>query len=299
MEKWVNVLISTYNGERFIEEQIESIKAQTYPYIRIYVRDDGSTDKTVDILKKYEERKEIIFLQGENVGYGRSFLMLLKEAEAGDYWAFCDQDDVWIPEKVKWSVEWLNSQDQDIPLLIGNAYQLVDEDMERVLGEHVPPRYKFNFRRALTDCLYQGFVVTFNSPLRNLMLKGRIEKISSHDWWANILVEKFGVSYFDCRIAAKHRRLAQSISVMTFQNKFKWLKRTFTTGNSDIRSCAKEYDYIFGQAINDKESKIARWFSHDRYCFRDSIKKAFYPGRWRPIISSEIVIRFLMLLGKI
>lgn len=300
MEKWVNVLISTYNGERYIADQIESVRKQTYPYIRIYVRDDGSSDRTLNILKEYEERGEIILLNGrDNIGYARSFLTLLKEVESGDYWAFCDQDDVWLPQKVEWSLEWLNKQDAGIPLLVGNAYQLIDAEMKQVLGEHIPPKYKFNFRRALTDCLYQGFVITFNGELRNLMLQGKIERLDSHDWWANILVEKFGKSYFDPRIAAKHRRLNTSMSVMTITNRLRWLRKTFSTGNSDIKSCAKEYDRVFGRKLNDNESKIVRWFTHDKYCFTDAIKKAFYPKRWRPIISSEIAIRVLMIFGKI
>lgn len=300
MEKYVNVLISTYNGEHFIEEQLESIKNQTYPYIHIYVRDDGSSDRTKDILKNYEKRGEIRLLpSGPNLGYGGSFLTLLKEAENGDYWAFCDQDDIWLPQKVEWSVEWLETQDPQKPLLIGNAYQLVDETMEQVIGEHIPPDYRFDFRRSLTDCLYQGFVMTFNRPLRDLMLQGDIEKLLTHDWWANILAVKFGKTYFDPRIAAKHRRLDQSISVMTLRNKFRWFFRTFQTGKSDIRSCAQEYDRIFGQKIDDKDSRIARWFTHDSYCLPDALKKAFYPKRWRPIVSSEIAVRFLMLTGKL
>lgn len=299
IKKQVNILISTYNGERYIEDQIDSIKKQTYPFINIYVRDDGSTDRTVAILQEYEKKGEIILFRGSNIGYGRSFLQLLKCTEEGDYWAFCDQDDVWLPQKVEWSLEWLNAQESNIPLLVGNSYQLVSKDLRKILGVHTPPKYKFDFRRALTDCLYQGFVITFNGALRKLMLEGRVERIDSHDWWANILVEKFGKAYFDPRIAAMHRRLDESMSVMTFKNKLQWLKKTFKTGNSDIKSCAKEYSFTFGRRLNDRDSRIAKWFTHDTYDCLDAIKKAFYPGRWRPIWSSEITIRLLMLLGKI
>ena len=110
----VNVLISTYNGEKYIREQIESILAQSYPDIRIYVRDDGSKDDTAKILWEYSEKKLIRFVRGRNVGYGRSFGRLLRIAKEGDFWAFCDQDDIWLPDKVKWAVEWLEQQPADV-----------------------------------------------------------------------------------------------------------------------------------------------------------------------------------------
>ena len=98
MEELVNVLISTYNGEKYIKDQIDSILGQTYPNIRIYVRDDGSSDNTCNILKEYEKAGKIVLFRGDNVKWGKSFLTLLKKAETGSYWAFSDQDDVWLPD---------------------------------------------------------------------------------------------------------------------------------------------------------------------------------------------------------
>ena len=295
----VNVLISTYNGEKYIREQIDSILRQTYPNIRIYVRDDGSSDGTIDILKSYEEKGKIILLTGENVGYGRSFGKLLQYAEEGDYWAFCDQDDVWLPDKVERAVKWLDQQPEGVPALFGNAYELTDESMHKSLGVQKPPKYTFDFRRALTDCLYQGFVMTLNRPLRTLMLQADMDTITSHDWWAVILAERFGVHHFDDHIGARHRRLDTSISGMNMKNRIKWLANTFRTGDTGIRSCAKAYTKIYGDGKNDRAAEYARWFSNDQYRVDYALKKAFYPGRWRPAISSEIVLQFLMLTGKV
>lgn len=301
MKNYVNVLISTYNGEKYIADQIESVKQQTYPYINIYVRDDGSTDGTVQILKEYEEQNDITLICGENRGYGYSFLELLRIAEEGKYWAFCDQDDIWLPQKVEWSVEWLEKQNKNLPLLIGNSYELVNEDMSKVIGICLPPTYNLDFRRSFTDCLYQGFVSTFNSALRELMLKGNINRLSSHDWWAVVLVSRFGKSYYDLRIAAKHRRLDSSASVMTMKNRIKWMKKTLFSGSSDIRSCAMEFLEVFGEnsESNNNEVCYAKWFAKEGCSFKYSLKKAFYPGRWRTCLSSEIVIRILMLFGRI
>lgn len=297
----VNVLISTYNGEKYIRSQIRSIQRQTYPNIRIYVRDDGSSDGTIQILEEYASKNEIILVgkDGKNLGYGRSFLTLLRESEEGDFWAFCDQDDVWHPRKIEWSLEWLMKQRTDIPAMAGNSYVLVTEDLKGVIGENRPPAYRFDFRRSITDCLIQGFVMTINAPLRDLMLRCKDENLISHDWWGVMLAEKFGRTYFDKRIAAKHRRLEDSISVMSLRNRFQWLKRTIMTGDSSIKASAKEYERLFGKEHPDRDARIVHWFTHDTYHFADSMKKALYPGRWRPTISSEFVLRFLMLIGKI
>lgn len=295
----VNVLISTYNGEKYIREQIDSILAQSYPDIRIYVRDDGSTDGTIKILWEYSEKGLIRLSRGKNAGYGRSFGRLLKAAKEGDYWAFCDQDDIWLPDKVKWAVEWLEKQPADVPALFGSAYELTDESMETVTGKAMPPAYKVDFRRALTECVYMGFAMTINRPLRDLMLKADMEEVTSHDWWAWILAERFGVHCFDGRIAARHRRLDTSVSGMSMKNRFKWLAHTIRTGDTGITSCARAYTKAFGNEMNDKEAEYARWFARQGFRPDYALKKALYPGRWRPELSSEIVLRMLMLLGRV
>ena len=299
MEELVNVLISTYNGEKYIKDQIDSILGQTYPNIRIYVRDDGSSDNTCNILKEYEKAGKIVLFRGDNVKWGKSFLTLLKKAETGSYWAFSDQDDVWLPDKIKWAVEWMKKQDQTKPLLFHSSYKLMSADMENELGICTAPKYKFDFRRSLTDCLYQGFSIVINGECRRLMLDCEINNLTSHDWWACLLITKFGESYYDNRIASLHRRLDISMSSSKLSSKFKWLWKTLSTGNSDIRSCAQEFVRIYSPVCNDHDIEIASWFCGEKYSLLKSIKKAFYPKRWRPNISSELVIRFLMLIGKI
>lgn len=296
----VNVLISTYNGEKYIEEQIESIVSQTYPYIKIYIRDDGSTDATCSTIYRLAEKykDKIIFSPEENIGYRKSFVKLLKDAAEGSYWAFCDQDDVWLPDKILWAVEWLKQQDDTIPLLFHGSYDLVSEDLLTKNGSYTPPAYEINFRRALTDSVYQGFSIVMNQKLRKYILRCDGDSNFSHDWMAGLIVQKFGRACFDERIACKHRRLDTSISGMTFRNRVSWFVKTLS-GESDIKSTAKEFVKTFGQGVEDSDYKIARWFIHDKYCFKDMLKKVFYPRRWRQSISSEIALRILMLLGKI
>lgn len=298
--KRVNVLISTYNGETYLQEQVESIINQTYSNIYIYIRDDGSFDGTAKILdqlqKKYGEK--LTYWLGENLGFGKSFLDILKEAEEGGYWAFCDQDDVWLPNKIEWAVEWMEKQtNHSIPLMFHSAFQNTDEQLNP-RESYLPPSYSYDFVRSITDCLHMGFSAVINGTLRNMMLMGDETVLTTHDHWAELLVMEFGRVEFDSRIASLHRRLDCSLSEGTMKNRLKWLRGAFK-GDSEILPSARECERVFGERMNTKDRRILNWFVYDRYHLTKSLKKAFYPRRWRPGISSEIVLRLLMLLGKV
>lgn len=94
MKKKVIVLMSTYNGERHLVEQIESILNQEGVDVRLMIRDDGSNDKTVEIARKYTDDVVV----GDNIGFRYSFLELIKNAPEAEYYALADQDDIWLPE---------------------------------------------------------------------------------------------------------------------------------------------------------------------------------------------------------
>lgn len=298
MKKQVNILISTYNGEKYIKAQIDSILAQTYKNIKIYVRDDGSTDQTIQILKEYESKGDIILFTSTNIGYGKSFLKLLNDTKEGCFWAFSDQDDIWHEKKISYAVDWFDKQDPSLPLLFHSAYDLVNEDMSKVIGCRLPPRKAYQFHNAITDCIYQGFSLVVNNILRDLVLKCDINRLTSHDWIVTLIVAEFGLAKFDERIACRHRRHEESISGMSLNNRLDWFKSTLK-GDSDIKSTAKEFVRIFGDERDDPNMRVVRWFTHDKYSFIDTMKKVFYPKRWRSTLSSELSIRFLMLIGKI
>ena len=91
----ITILLSSYNGEKYIEEQLNSIFNQTYDNISILVRDDNSKDGTVKILEKYAAQGKLKWYSGENLGCAKSFWDLLCNFGESDYYAFCDQYDVW------------------------------------------------------------------------------------------------------------------------------------------------------------------------------------------------------------
>ena len=114
----VQILMSTYNGEKYIRKQLDSIMNQEIP-VSLYIRDDGSSDKTVDIIKEYESRYDnISHTEGKNIGVVKSFFELFKEAsDDADYIALADQDDIWFTDKVRRAVKALLKNKHDKPLL--------------------------------------------------------------------------------------------------------------------------------------------------------------------------------------
>ncbi|MCR4587913.1 MAG: glycosyltransferase, partial [Lachnospiraceae bacterium] len=129
MSKCVNVLISAYNGKKYIKEQIDSILAQQDMETRIFVRDDGSSDGTPEYVRSLYPEDKVQLIQGNNLKHGGSFYELTRLAEEGDYWAFSDQDDIWLPGKLKKAVDWMESQETDQPLLYHSAYECRNEDL--------------------------------------------------------------------------------------------------------------------------------------------------------------------------
>ncbi len=122
----VLILLSTYNGERYLEEQLDSLYNQEGVDVHILARDDGSKDNTISILKSYQNHlSNMIIIEGENIGVGASFFSLIKEAvdnhKGYDYYAFCDQDDVWFKHKLISGVSALNNSNAALKLFFSSA----------------------------------------------------------------------------------------------------------------------------------------------------------------------------------
>ena len=111
----VQVLLSSYNGEKYIREQLDSILAQEGVNIQLLIRDDGSTDGTNSILTEYEQRCDnISVIYGINVGVIQSFFLLLEQAGSYPYIALADQDDVWLKQKLKRAIEKIKKEENNI-----------------------------------------------------------------------------------------------------------------------------------------------------------------------------------------
>ncbi|WP_435606588.1 glycosyltransferase family 2 protein [Pseudomonas knackmussii] len=196
----VAILLSTFQGEDFLVEQLESIRVQTHENWVIYASDDGSSDSTRAILQRYATQlgaERLIIFDGPRRGFAANFLSLIRKSpdDAG-FFAFCDQDDLWAPDKLERALGWASQAPSDVPALYCSRTQLVDRE-----GVHIGLSPLFDkrpsFANALVQSLAGGNTMVFNGAAKRLLaMTPRDSNIIAHDWWAYILVSGCGGRVF-------------------------------------------------------------------------------------------------------
>lgn len=176
----ITVLMSTYNGDRYLTEQIESILNQKDAHVNIIVRDDGSTDQTQAILRQYQEKGALTFYTGENLGPERSFLHLLQHAPQSDYYAFADQDDVWLDDKLSTGIERLKAH-EDKPALYFSQTQLTDASLHSIPSVVIHPYLTFG--EMLIYKFIGGCTMIMNNALRTTVGNFVPKQMPMHDLW--------------------------------------------------------------------------------------------------------------------
>lgn len=301
MSKKVAILLSTYNGEKYLREQIDSILAQTYDNFELIVRDDGSRDSTVEIVKEYMEKsdKEITLMVGKNLGFIKSFFELLKHSDA-DYFSFADQDDIWLPNKIELAVNSLNKLDDTKPNMAFSNVDYYDTEMN-FMGNGDSKGKKPSFLNSLYECINQGMTMVINKTTRDYIVKNIPEKCFFHDWWTYMICTAFGNVVQDDVVTVKYRR-AKTNATVEGQGKitlFIWrIKKLFLgEGMKDIRAQQTIFKNIFYDSLSKENKKILDTFEGEKYNFFKALKKTFYPKKIRRKLVDEIPLRILFLLG--
>lgn len=304
----VNILLATYNGSKYLTEQLDSLLAQTYPNITIYVRDDGSTDDTISILEDYIAKsisdKQIVLLEnnGINLRCPGSFYEILRECAPADYYAFCDQDDIWYPDKIKWAVEKLEAQQKsNEPCVYFSAYEYYTDTGEFL--RHSPVQKEHT---QLTDVLYytpaSGFVIVFNETARQQLILGVDPGTELHDRWLLRGAACFGTILYDHRSSATHIRHSEAVTAEDSSDSS--LLRSFFkneiggTAMTDSKEYLKHFAEVFADRLSVSDRKTLELFTAPNSFFRQ-LRKLFYPKRLRARLAGEIAIRILFLIGKI
>lgn len=198
-DKLVHVMMSTYNGEKYVKEQLDSIFSQEYTNIKVTVRDDGSSDHTVEVLQTYlaglKKTDKMDIIEGENVGVKDSFLSLLNICKSGDYWAFCDQDDVWFPDKVKTAVDKLGLVKG--PALYCCRTMLTNESLQPVADSLHKSPPKPDFGNALIENICVGCTIVINRDLYELVKEKYPAKSLIHDMWLYQVASCYGTVIYD------------------------------------------------------------------------------------------------------
>ncbi len=198
-ERDVLILLSAHDGERYLTQQIDSLKAQTIARrIHLLVRDDGSTDSTSAILAAIDPGLlEIEIVTGPNLGARDSFAALMELA--GDDFPlimFCDQDDVWLPDKVEAALSCLDGLPTEVPALYCGRSFLTDQDLA-VIGETEPAPLTIDLHQAIFHNIAPGHTMAFNQALLRLGRDTIGPAAIMHDWWLYCLAAGLGRVVFD------------------------------------------------------------------------------------------------------
>ena len=197
--KTVTVIMSSYNGSSFIERQIKSIYNQKDVSINCFIRDDGSSDNTLQILTELQkEYANLSFIVGDNVGWEKSFLIALSLAPQADYYAFADQDDIWFDNKI---INGLNQlaqyPDNEVVMFHCNKIS-VNGDLTPLSHQIKRLSRPINRQNAVVQEYAQGCSIIFNNAAKNLLTRRLpIEKIA-HDFWVGFVCFMFGHVIYDC-----------------------------------------------------------------------------------------------------
>lgn len=295
MDADFTVLLSSYNGADYIVPQLESILSQTLKPKHILVRDDGSRDATPKILEGYAARGQIELTLGENVGFLESFRRLLAAAPESGFFAFSDQDDIWLPDKLSRAAAYLTAGDNSLPRLHHGAYRMVAEDLSP-LRDFLPGNPPFSFRRSLAENVCSGFALAGNAALRERMLQFDWSKLDYHDWLCGAVALGLGEACFDGRVTALHRRLKKSVTVDSAAKGWRWALHAMR-GDTNMKIRNQEFYRCYGAALHGEALEAAKRFN--RFDLRARFQKALYPKRWRYGWPDEIAVRLAMLRGTL
>lgn len=256
----VQILLSTYNGERFLPTQLDSLLEQDYPNLDILIRDDGSTDGTISLLQEYaDHHPNITYIKGENLGAMGSFFALIQEADlSADYFAFCDQDDYWKKEKIRAAVELLSSHapsnsQASIPMLYCGKPTLVDVELNQLptsiaYKEKIP-----SFGNSLVENICYGCTTVINRELLQLAKQTIPKQAIMHDWWLYLLASCWGKVLYDTNSYLLYRQYEGNVvgTKGTYLSELNYRLKLLKKRKGQFSKQATEF-YQFAEQINKK-----------------------------------------------
>ena len=243
----VLVLMSTYNGERFLDEQLASVFAQEGVSVSVLVRDDGSTDGTCRILESWKQAHRLDYMRGDNVGPARSFFLLLQQAPSSRYYAFADQDDVWYAQKLRRAVDGIAHQQTSAADGIARhqtpCLYFANVDLTDAQGgfkqRSLPDTLHLTKQNALIESFASGCTMVFNDALRQTVCRHIPDENVYHDRWLYLTAMFIGTVVYDGTPVMGYRQHGgNQVGTQTAQEKGGLLRRLLKPGDFPMADTA-------------------------------------------------------------
>jgi len=268
----VEILMSTYNGEKYLEEQLDSLFKQTYSKIKVLIRDDGSKDNTVEIIKRYIKDYNIKLIEGKNIGVIASYFELIKKSDSNcNYFVFCDQDDYWETPKVEKAIEKIKEKEskEEVGVAYCSNLKLVDKNLKFIKYQY-KKNLKPSFENAIVENIITGCTLVINKKLRDKVLKDidkiNVNNILMHDWYIYIVASIVGEVIYDKESYIKYRQHGNNAVGMevTLLGKFKKHINNFKKYKGHRKKQMLEIFKCYNGHIDKDKKKILLNFLNNR-----------------------------------
>ena len=308
MSEIIEILMTAYNGEKFIREQIDSILNQSDTYWHLTISDDGSTDNTPEIIDEYVQKhpdKIRRHCSGCRFGNARDHFFHLMEQCKEEYMLFCDQDDVWFPEKVgtlrKALLDATEEYGRETPILVFSDQTVVDEKLNSIADSLMlyERRYKsgFDYRKILFQNVITGCTMGINKALA-ILAGSCIDTTQTimHDWWIGATAAKFGkVIYIDERLSSYRQHGDNSVGAKdatAIKRKLLNLKNIEDIRNNIDQQKKQTEIFLntFSTSLSNEDISFCKGFSRRRSGLFFYIDNAIY-------IHSRLHIIIMIILG--
>lgn len=293
----VTVLMSTYNGQRFLREQLESVLAQIAVTPRIIVRDDGSSDDTARILRQYERQGMVQFSLGRNCGPSGSFMKQVFDAPIDSYYAFCDQDDVWLADKLYTALNHLDSIPRDQPALYFSGLTAVDDKLlrPRSIVASGPP----TLASAMVANPGAGCTYVFNRALMEILRMHPGRYSGTHDSWVlRVCLAIGGVVLYDFEshiLYRQHRNNAVGVRALPIRL-YRRLVR-YTSREHPRESAARTLLELYSDLMPPENVSLLNRFAF----YRESFARRLDLARDTKFVSGSfeqrVIFKLAVLLG--
>lgn len=299
----VHVLLSTYNGERYIRAQIDSVLAQIGVEVRLSIRDDGSSDGTIAVLAEYAAREPHIAVEyGLNKGVVGSFFTLLAACPAtGDYFAFCDQDDVWKPDKLARAVLCCNPYAEQVPVLYASRVEYVTEQLARL--DFSPMPRSVGLSNAMVENQLIGCTMVFNRRLRELVLARLPQYATMHDAWLYLVASALGKVIFDDFVSVAYRQHGGNVvggTTSALQRNMKRVipfLRSLKHGKQRNSDQVEEFLRLYENLLGEQQKRLAADFVLSKPYFMKRLSLALGGQYRRDGWVEDAIMRLKILTG--
>ncbi|HEO0650974.1 TPA: glycosyltransferase family 2 protein [Streptococcus agalactiae] len=303
----VNILMATYNGEKFLAQQIESIQKQTFKEWNLLIRDDASSDKTCDIIRNFTAKDSRIRFINENehhnLGVIKSFFTLVNY-EVADFYFFSDQDDVWLPEKLSVSLEAAKHKASDVPLLVYTDLKVVNQELNILQDSMIRAQSHHantTLLPELTENTVTGGTMMINHALAEKWFTPN--DILMHDWFLALLAASLGeIIYLDLPTQLYRQHDNNVLGARTMDKRFKILregpKSIFTRYWKLIHDSQKQASLIvdkYGDIMTANDLELIKCFIKiDKQPFMTRLRWLWKYGYSKNQFKHQVVFKWLI-----